>query len=187
MAKRLKFNWKALYDDLTAKLVLVTDELIDEIYREVISKLSPKGQADSDKEQAVLHPIKKTIEASCIFYANAIVESFGIGDKADSSSESYWNDYQNNSPFWNPLRNDKTIVGRKKGPYKNLWGETRVSKGTRAGVPTGNKGFYGNRAIQTAEAWVIVNGQTRIERRIEVEINKFFSQDLSKYFIEVGR
>ncbi len=187
MAKRLKFNWQALYDDLTARLVVVVDELIDEIYRESTGKLSADGKADSEKESAEYNGIKQTITASCIYYAQAIVESFGIGDKADSSSESYWKEYQKKSPFWNPLRKSKTIVGREAGTYTNLWGEKPESRGTKAGIPTGNKGFYGNRAIQTVEAWVIQDGQTRIERRISVEIEKFFQGDMSKYFSLVGK
>lgn len=187
MATRLKFNWKALYDDLTARLVEVTNELIDEIYRGVTSKLSPDGQIDSEKEEAVYKPLKKTITAQCVFYAQAIVESFGIGDKADSSSESYWREYQNNSPFWNYLRFDKTIVGREKGSYIDMWGQRQKSAGRSPGVPTGNKGSYGNRAIQAVEAWVIQNGETKIERRLTVEIDKFFQGDMSKYFKQVGR
>lgn len=189
MATRLKFNWNALYIDLTARLVEVTNELIDEIYRDVVSKLSADGQEDSEKEQAIYNPVAKTITAQCVFYAQAIVESFGIGDKADSSSESYWNEYRKNSPFWNPERTSKTIVGRPAdpNPYVNLWGEEVHTKGTKAGVPTGNKGFYGNRAIQSVEAWLIHNGETKIERRLTVEIDKFFQGDMSKYFMQVGR
>lgn len=189
MATKLKFNWKALYNDLTERLIATVDELIDEVYRDVMSKLSVKGQKDCDKEDAVLNPIKQTIEASCVFYANAIVESYGIGKGADSSSESYWNDYKQNSPFWNPLRKSKTIVGRGFGSYTNLWGQEAFSFGTYAGRPLNfkKKEKFGNRAIQSVEAWLIVNGRTRVERRIEVEIEKFFSQDLRKYFIEGGK
>lgn len=196
MAKRLKFNWKALYNDLTTRLIAVTDELINEIYREITSKLSEKGRMDSEKEEAKLHPIKKTIEASCVFYANAILDSYGVGMGADTSSESFWNVYQQMKGeefdnLFNDARTGVPIVGRPVGAYTNIFGENEYSTGSREGqILYGlNKSLsrLPTYAIQYVEAWLMVDGQTKIERAITTEIDKFFQEGTSKYFTEVGK
>lgn len=197
MAKKLKFNWNALYDDLTKRLVVVVDGLINEVYRDITSKLSAKGQADSEKEEAVLHPIKKTIEASCVFYANAILDSYGVGVFADKSADSFWKVYttmtgKEYDDLYNSLRRgDNVIVGRKPGPYVDIWGRDQYSLGSRAGQVLEKINLknsrVGSHAIQTAEVWLIVDGPTKVERAITTEIDKFFQEGTSKYFTEVGR
>lgn len=188
MAQSLVFNWQAMYQDLTELLQQVINELVDEIYREATQGMSANARTDTEKENATFEAMKMQIEGSCIFYANAIIESFGMGTQADSSYRSYWREYSSgNNPLWNPARRGKEIVGRPAGAYTNLWGEELESTGSKVGQPTGRRnGKAPTFSIQNAEVWVIKDSETKIERRIEVELSKFFAERAGSYFIEVG-
>lgn len=180
----IKFDWAAMYRDLTDVVMEVVDTMTGEIYQEATSALSSDGEADSEQEAVTYDAVKQIVTGQCTFYAQALVESFGTGEYSDRTSQAYWNDYKN-SEFWNSARKNQTIVGRRYGEYVDMWGNKRNSTGTREGVPLGIKGQKPTRAIQRAEEWIVKNGTTRIERALDVALDSFFA-NASKYFIVVG-
>lgn len=184
----LKFDWQAMYRDLVAVLIETVDSLTEEILREAKSGLHTWSQDSAVKDKTEYEAVKGFVTGQCIFYADAIIDSFGTGEYADRTSQAYWNDYKK-SVFFNPSRTNQTIVGRPataagKG-YLNIWGEEVQSSGKYDGKPLGIKGIKPTRAIQRAEAWIMKDGTTRIERRMELELSKFLAK-ADKYFIEVG-
>lgn len=85
--------------------------------------------------------------------AGAFIMEFGSGEYMDSTNPDLRN-YMS-SRYWNPLRHDKTIVGRPAGKYLGVnyitgeW-EERVSSGSHAGKKLGIfKGEKANPQIQT--------------------------------------
>lgn len=190
MVQTLQFNSDQMFEDLTEVIVGVMNSLINEMYRTAIAPLSADGKADSEVEEAVYDRAKQLITAKCVFYANAIVESFGMGTGADASQKSYWDEYKE-SIFWNPARTGKPIVGRPAdspgNPHINVWGYPEFSKGTMVGKRINlAKDKKALRSIQTMEAWINKDGETKIERALETAISKFFAENASKYFIEIG-
>lgn len=222
MAIALRFNGEQFYTDLRERLVEAMNKSVTRFFNEATFRMSAEAKADSDLELAKIEGItdyfdphnkgsaaEEYINARCKFYADAIVESFGIGSKADMGMSSYWDDYEK-SEFFNEARRAKrtnAILGRKKGPYKDLWGRPAESSGKKEGQLLESKTGrprkwkdektgkwiklepkYGNFKIQQAEAWVIKNGETYVERAIETAVEKFLiemQQNSSKYFYYV--
>ena len=198
----ISFDAEGLVQALIQRLILVMDSLMNEFYREAIKGLSPEGQEDTEVEKAKYVAVENCITSKCIFYTQAILDSFGTGSLADTSAESYWEEYTQ-SPSFNEARKTSghpEIVGRKTGTYVDVWGHTRGSSGTQAGknleglnLKDYNTGEYRqvvptppSHSIQNAEAWMIRDTETKIERRIEMEIEKFLIEEGSNYFVEVG-
>lgn len=205
-----RFNSEKAYKLLHDRLIIAMDELIKDFYNEATRGLSGEGKRDSEVEKATdtsetehtgfgsLSGAARYISAKCYFYAQAIMESFGTGSKADTGPDTYWEDYRK-SELFNPVRKDKIIVGRPKGSYVDIYGNRRGSSGKYEGINLEGK-YYLNprfeferidpispsRSIQTAEAWTIKNGETRIERRLQLAIEEFFSKDIRKCFSEVS-
>lgn len=204
----LTFDAEGCAQALVERLIQVMDSLMNEFYREATSGLSGKG-----KEDAILIPAKRTdktshteylnagefISAKCEFYVQAILESFGTGSLADTSSQSYWNEYRQTRDF-NKARYGSAIVGRQAGTYEDVWGNERKSSGRNAGknleglhIVDYNTGEYHqvspippSHSIQNAEVWINKNGETKIERRIEMEVKKFLQEDARKFFVETS-
>lgn len=217
----LRFNGEQFYSDLRERLVMAMDEINSEFFRAATSGMSQEAKADSAKDRAVVE--KETdykgdlghdgmdtefINARAHFYADAILESFGIGSLADRGPFSQWEEYATKkNPLFNPLRVGKmNIVGRKAGEYTNIWGEKVTSKGGKAGQnlesKTGAPRVWfdkdgtrhelapkrGTYAIQNVEQWLMQDRETSMERRIRTEVEKFIlemSENPMKYFYYV--
>lgn len=197
MAVSLTFDAEGCVRALVQHLVKVADILIKEFYNDATRSLSAEGKADSEVLNAIYDAGTQKIEATCKFYAQAIMESFGTGLYADRSSDSYWNEYAYKSDFWNPERKGQAIVGRPKGEYTNIYGVKETSTGRNRGKLV--EGYedkngdtiwlskQGTHSIQTAEAWLIRDKtDTKVERRVKMEVEKFLSTEASKFFKEVG-
>lgn len=198
MAVTLTFDAEGCYRALIQKLLQIADSIMEEFYNDAILGLDAEGKADSERIDAIWNETEQKVIAKCEFYANALMESFGVGNGADVSSDSYWNEYKSRADF-NKLRTTRTIVGRKKGWYTNIYGEKQFSEGTNAGKNletlhiVGREGDYvqvkpiaAKRTIQNAESWLIRNHQRRVEDRIEEELKRFFSEEVGKFFVEVN-
>ncbi len=198
MAVSLRFNAEECYRALVERLMEVADSIMEQFYKEAISGLSVEAISDSERVNAIIDETQEKIIAECKFYADALMESFGVGNGADVSSESYWKEYKS-SPSFNKLRKTRTIVGRKKGKYINIYGEKQESTGANEGKNLetlhikGRTGEYiqvkpiaAKGTIQNAENWLIRNHQRRVEDRIEEELKRFFSEEARKFFVEVS-
>lgn len=209
MDNSLQFDADAMYADLIEHLMSVMDSINQQFFKEATAYLSAEGKEDSDIEKAILENAPDFIEsegnkfivARCKFYAEALMDSFGTGSKADTSDRSYWEDYKetaNGTPaFFNPLRTGTTVVGRPRGSYVDIYGKQRSTWGNRAGqsieikdAPPDEKDSSWrfvpkspSYSIQQAEDWFMKNGYVRrIEGRIEEEIIEFIKQNANKYF-----
>lgn len=219
MSIALRFNGEQFYTDLRDRLVATMDEVNAEFFRSATSGMSSDAKAASEMDHAVVE--KETdftgelghngldedyINARCHFYADAILESFGVGSLSDNGPYSQWEEYSK-SPYFNKLRQGtRNIVGREAGPYTDIWGNPQVSEGGKAGQNLESKSgkprkWYDKNGvlhelapqhpkymIQNAEAWIMVNRETRMERAIQTEIDRFISemsQDPLKYFYYV--
>lgn len=213
----LRFNGEQFYSDLRERLVMAMDEINSEFFRAATSGMSADARAASEKDRAVVESDTdynkdlgrngmdtEFINARAHFYADAILESFGIGSLADRGPFSQWEEYEK-SEFFNPARKGKmNIVGRpaSPNPYKNIWGEEEYTSGRNAGknleglhiknAITGYENLIepkrGTYAIQRAEAWLMLDGETSMERRIQTEVDKFIlemSENPMKYFYYV--
>lgn len=172
---RLVFDEKAFMNDLIVCMKTAIEQVQDRFYKEAVQGLS---STDNGKEDVKIE--NDIISAKCWFHAFSILESYGIGLGADtSSSASYWGDYAGKSPAWNPLRTSKQIVGRQAGTYENIFGNSTTSKGRFAGRSLNQPYRKAKMSIQKAEDWIIKDGKTYMERTIETELEKFFS-DMQK-------
>lgn len=202
----LTFDAEACYKALVEVLKQTMNELINEFAREASMGLSAEGKADvevitaseTDKtEYTDFHSASgaaEFISAKCKFYANALMESFGTGSFADTGPDSYWDSYVNSSLF-NPVRPGKAITGRKRGSYVNIYGQKQSTWGGNAGVDIEGRSWINSKgervtiepqmpsySIQNAEKWLIKNGATRVERRIETRLTQFFQNEAGKFF-----
>lgn len=205
----LTFDAEACIRALIQKLIQVSDSLMNEFYRDATAMLSAQGKNDSEQIKATYDAGKEMIEAKCNFYVQAILESFGVGFNADRSEKSYWDEYSDTSknPDFNLARKSNRIVGRPAGPYTDIWGKPRDSTGrnegkdlhtfhlldTRTGkyhqVWPSNQESWTTKptySIQRAEDWIIRNTETKVERRIQMEIEKFLSEEGTRFFIEIN-
>lgn len=203
----LRFNSEQFYADLRERLVVAMDALNDEFFRAATSGMSSDARAASEKDRAVVEGTTdykgalptgadpEYINARCWFYADAILESYGIGSKADRGPRSQWEEYEK-SDLFNPARKGRmNIVGRpaSPNPYKNIWGEDEYTSGRNAGKNLERlDGLYVTNpvtgltekiepkkptyAIQNAEVWLMQNRETSMERRIRTEIEKFIAE-----------
>lgn len=199
----LTFDVDACMRALVEHLVKVADALMSEFYRDATKGLSGAGKADTELVKAKYDAATQIIEAKCIFYVQAILESFGTGSLADTDSvRSYWKEYTENGSF-NKARNKSNpiIRGRAKGPYIDVWGTPREKENNRsAGSNLEGLHLLDNYtgeyhqvlpirptySIQKAEDWIIRDTETKVERRIKMECEKFLSEQAGRFFVEVG-
>lgn len=206
----LRFNGEQFHTDLRDRLVVAMDEINAEFFRAATSGMSSDAKSASEKDRAVVEGEtdykgdlghsgmdEEYINARCHFYAQAILESFGTGSKADTREGfTYWDEYKK-SEFWNPARTGTTIVGRPKGSYTNIFGEPEESSGHNKGKPIEGFWMYDKKMgydvkvepqhpkymIQNTEVWLMQDRETSMERRIATEVEKFISDtDMTKYF-----
>lgn len=197
----LSFDADGLIQALIQRLITVMDSLMSEFYRDATSGLSAEGKEDTELVKAKYDAMANAIKAECIFQAQAIMESFGTGSNADMSAEAYWKEYEASDSF-NPARRDKGnayISGRPEGTYINIFGKPQTSSGRNEGRnieykyitdENGNKvqikPLVPTRSIQNAETWIIRDTETKVERRIAMEITKFLTEEGHRFFVEVG-
>ncbi|MDE5888912.1 MAG: hypothetical protein K2H20_02715 [Bacilli bacterium] len=206
MAISLTFDAQGFYNDLMDELLKAMNDLINEFYREATSGLNGEGKSDSEVIPAyisdttehdsymALGDVPEYVTAKCKFYANALMQSFGTGSLSDTGPDSYWDEYTKNDNFNKERGSNKFIAGRKKGQYTNIYGLPQNSGGRYKGENIEGFEFSGllkiepispSHSIQNAERWVIKNGETKIERRIETVVTKFITERASSYFREV--
>lgn len=183
----LKFDVEQLAYDLCDTLVDAADEIINIFMNDLNTSLRAN---DFEEQKAIFDMAAGMIIASCVSYAESILESYGRGslmDKDNPALEEYMN-----SEFWNPERNSSTIVGRPKGTYTNIFGETTTSKGKMAGLYLEHivSPIAPSYAIQNAEKrlYQITSGGGYGFRILEQYANEFFEHlDTSKYFYNEDR
>lgn len=197
MAVSLTFDAEGCYRALIQTLIKVSDAIMEEFYNEAIAGLDAKGKEDSKKINAIWDETKGYVESQCKFYANALMQSFGTGSLADTSADSYWQEYKS-SRIFNPVRPGTSIVGRKRGSYIDIYGKKHSTWGNLAGKNIEGMEFELNgeivkiepvapsHSIKNAENWLLQNHQRRIEDRIEEELKRFFSEEAKSFFIEVN-
>lgn len=130
----LKFDYIQFSNDLCNELVNGAQEAFEHFMKDALYGMRSK---DQEVQDAILDMWQQRIKAQCVFYAQSILESFGRGRQMDETSE-YLQDYINSS-LWNPARERKAgaqIVGRPKGNYTNILGQTAYSTGEHEGQVT---------------------------------------------------
>lgn len=195
MALTFRFDADGMIQAIKERLIEVANQMIQEFHRSATNGMANKADTEIESAQASNSSIytgntqvgEELIVAKCYFYADAIMESFGIGMGADAGSQSYWNEYVGDETLWNPLRKSKPVVGRPAGPYTDIYGNPNESKGNMEGKIIPWIYQRAGRTIQTAEAWLIKDGETKIERAVETALTKFFMEEASNFFIQEDR
>lgn len=155
MGIALRFNNTKFTNDYCNVLVEAAQEAFDSFMKDAMSGLDSN---DQELKEAAIDMAKQKITASCIFYAQSILRSYGRGRAMDESNE-YLSEYINSS-LWNPAREKKPgaqIVGRPQGSYTNILGQTVYSTGEMEGKPTGRDVGYlvpPTYSIQNAERYL---------------------------------
>lgn len=189
------FESEQMATGLLQALISETDNCVKVFIDEVKQSLNKGKEAiDSDKAQLVIEDGVHKITASAKFYADAILESYGLGSLADTGANSYWDEYTK-SRYFNKLRTSTTIVGRPRGSYVDPWGKQHSTWGGMAGKNIEGMEFEdknGNLvriepkaptyAIQNAEKWIIGKTDTWIERRLITAATKWIMENASRFF-----
>lgn len=182
----LRFNYQQFVNDFANEMVDAAQEAFNVFMKDAMSGLD---STDQELKDAVLYEAKQKISASCIFYAQSILRSYGRGRQMDKENE-YLQEYINSS-LWNPAREKKPgaqIVGRPQGNYTNILGQTVYSKGEMEGkvtaIPVGKvvKPTY---SIQNAEKKLVrgLSENGYVMRILRRHTEKFFnSMNPANYF-----
>lgn len=155
--KRLHFNRTKAVIGYRNMIRKAADQTIKEIYDDIQQRMKT---TEGKNELEILSEDEATIIKRAVRgYARAIIDSYGTGSKMDIEDE-FWTEYKNSSLF-NPSRNDKEIVGRPKGKYTNIFGETQTSSGKMDGINVEKyvKPKKPSRAFQLAEIWLLNGGR----------------------------
>lgn len=189
------FESEQMADGLIQVLIAETDNCV-KVFIDEVKQILNKGKdaIDSDKAQLVIEDGVQKITASAKFYADAILESYGVGSLADTGANSYWDEYMK-SEYFNPARNSTTIVGRPFGHFKDLWGNDIQTLGRFEGVNIEGWSWTlkdgtevkidpksPTYAIQNAEKWIIGKTDTWIERRLSTAAAKWIMENASRFF-----
>lgn len=175
--KRLHFNRTKAIAGYRQMLRKAADQIIKEIHDDIISRMKT---AEGREEIEILSETETTIIKRAVRgYAHAIVDSYGTGSKMDIEDE-FWAEYKK-SRLFNPSRNGKAIVGRPKGSYINIFGETQTSSGKMNGrnVERYAKPIAPSRAFQLAEIWLLNGG--RVEEILTQHITAWV-RGMGQYF-----
>lgn len=186
------FESAQMADELCKVLISTTDECIKEFVQNVKASLN-EGKDAVETEEVILNEVNHII-AHAKFYADAILDSYGVGSLADTGPNTYWDEYKN-SPTFNRLRTGKEIVGRPRGSYIDPWGKQHSTWGNLAGQNLENRTFIDengeeftikpkapSRAIQSQEAWIIGKDYTWIERRLQTAAQTWLIQNSRRFF-----
>lgn len=182
----LKFNYELFFSDLCEELKKAADDAIQRFLNDAKSGLKSN---DQEIEPAVVDFVTESIHTACIFYAQSILRSYGRGKQMDKTNE-YLQEYINSS-LWNPAREKKPgaqIVGRPKGNYTNILGQTVYSTGEHEGQVTAI-----NVGTVVQPSYSIQNAEKKLKQGLSengyvMRIFKSYAQnfisnmDSSKYF-----
>lgn len=173
----VKFDTTGCIAALTAHLTRTLLLLREEYMREVASHMQ-HPEARDDLEAGEIEALAGFIAAEVVGGAWAVMDNYGTGSLMDRDNPAL--PAYKQSELWNPYRgkhgpDDTAIRSRKAGPYKNIFGETVVS---RAPVPGFNLERLGGKyepwppshAFETAARWLAV---TRLEKIWREALNTF--------------
>ena len=166
----LRIDKKGLANEILDKLKIELDSVFEIWEKEVYSKL--KYQTFRDNAIVESYLIKETNKIIAYLKANTytLADSYGTGSLMLSNNPGFQS--YKNSNRWNRARTGKTIVGRPRGSYKDIFGNTRKSLGTMEGVP-----------IEGLEKWHrrIVEDNSSSELTIEPVSPSYALQDAEKF------
>lgn len=123
---------------------------------------TPEGAESLELGQ--IEELANYFSAQIIGGAYAVMDNYGTGSKMSLEENPALDDYKN-SELWNPARKGDGIVGRPKGHYINIFGETQYSQGKKEGelleekYPPSPPSF----AIETALRWLSADGTLQTE------------------------
>ncbi len=148
----LRFNKRKALSDYKKAVKAAANQLLKELYSDIKAEMTTtEGVKDLHRMR---EDEEKIFKRMVVGYAHAIIDSYGTGSKMDTHYNTALSDYKS-SELYNPARSGKTIVGRPKGSYTNIFGETQVSSGKREGKSV--EKFYKPQspsyAFQRAEIW----------------------------------
>lgn len=175
MAKpRLRFNRRKAVSEYKKAVKKAANQLLKECYQDIKAEMTTvEGAKDLHKMR---EDEEKIFKRMVIGYAHAIMDSYGTGSKMDTHYNAALEDYKN-SALYNPARSGKTIVGRPKGRYTNIFGETETSSGKFEGKSV--EGFYKPQApsyaFQRAEIWFFSTQNNRVSEVLTQYINEWVS------------
>jgi len=115
-------------------------------------------------EMGEVEELANYLSAKIIGGAYAAMDNYGTGSKMSLEENPALEDYKN-SELWNPARKGDGIVGRPKGSYTNIFGETQYSQGKKEGklleekYPPNPPSF----AVETALRWLSRDGTLQNE------------------------
>ncbi len=176
--KRLHFNRTKAISGYRKAIRQATGQLLEELYADIYDTLkTSEGKADIEKmSEQEENIIRRAVRG----YAHAIIDSYGTGSKMDTHRNSGLDEYKQSS-LYNPSRKGKAIVGRPKGEYTNIFGETVTSTGKAEGrnIEKFVKPIAPSYAFQRAEVWLIKGD--RMGWVLTQHINQWIS-GMSQYF-----
>lgn len=165
---------------LKQEMLSAANDCMDYVLQEIRGGMNTvEGAADVD--DGTIMQLKDMISGQVISGVHAILDSFGTGSKMDKTNPTLSN-YMS-SEYWNPARVGYTIVGRPKGSYTDIFGETHISSGKMQGKNI--EGFVEpiepSYAIQWAEQ-KIKEPNGYIQRRIFYAVDSVFGQGRGSRF-----
>ena len=128
----LKLDIKGLTNEILNKLETELNWAFEAWETEVYQRLKTPEFADNAEVEAELHKETNTIIAYLKANPVVIADSYGTGSLMLDNIPGF-QEYRN-SKNWNPVRTGKTIVGRTKGEYTDVFGNKRSSRGSMAGL-----------------------------------------------------
>ena len=158
----LKFNSTACFEALKAEIKVAIVKLQKIFLEEAKSGMRTPEGAES-LELWNIEELANYFSAQIIGGAYAVMDNYGKGSLMDENNPAL-DDYKN-SELWNPAREGNSIVGRPKGSYTNIFGETQYSQGKKEGelleekYPPSPPSF----AIETALRWIVEDGTLQKE------------------------
>lgn len=189
------FDAQRLADDLIKVLIAETDVCVKQFISEVQRSLTDgKDACIAEKAELVIENGTQHIIGRAKFLADAILDSYGVGSLADTSKDSYWDEWSTH-PLFNKSRKGTAIVGRPRGSYIDPWGKQHSTWGGMEGINIEGMTFENedgstvtiepkspSYAIQNAEKWIANRSDSWIERRLSVAAKKFIMENSFKYF-----
>lgn len=177
----LRLNTDKLMKELLTKLEIELTQAFSIWESEVYAKRGNNDFFDYVEVEAEVK--KKSNEIVAYLRANpaALADSYGTGSLMLESNPIF-SKYYKKDKNWNPMRTGKTIVGRPRGSYINIFGEQVSTWGNAAGVKL--EGYVvepspPSKAIEIANQWLF---QTYLPNAYENAVNSInFSKYLEEY------
>lgn len=177
----LRLNTDKLMKELLTKLEIELTQAFSTWESEVYAKRGNNDFFDYVEVEAEVK--KKSNEIVAYLRANpaALADSYGTGSLMLESNPIF-SEYYKKDKNWNPMRTSKTIVGRPRGSYINIFGEQVSTWGNAAGVKL--EGYVvepspPSKAIEIANQWLF---QTYLPNAYKNAVNSInFSKYLEEY------